>query len=90
MREKKPKIRVIVRPWTPRKIPYAISFQKVNGIIKEAQPKVKAILYVGWSRRNVEGKKVLQYLVATGSTSSEARKAFKLSEDFGENIWIVS
>ncbi len=90
MRERKQKIRVIVRPWNPRKIPYSISFQQVNEIIKEAQPKIKNILYVGWARRSVGDKKVLQYLVATGETSSKARKAFKMSIDFGENIWIVS
>lgn len=90
MRENKPKIRVIVRPWTPRKIPYSISFQRVNEVIKEARPKLKSHLYVGWSRRNVAGKKVLFYLVATGNTSSEVRKAFKISENFGENIWLVS
>lgn len=90
MRAQKPKIRVIVRPWTPRKTPYSIQIEKVNEIVKEAQPNIKAILYVGWARRNINGKRVLQYLVATGDTASEARKVFKTSEKFGEEIWVLS
>lgn len=90
MKERKQKIRVLVRPWAPRKIPYAISFQRVNTVIQEAHPHIQAILYVGWSRRVVDGKRVLQYLVATGNTSQEAKKVFKTSERFGEDIWIVT
>jgi hypothetical protein len=89
MRDKKPKIRVIVRPWTPRKIPYLISFLKVNEIIQEARPNIKSIIYVGWARRKIGDKRKLQYLVATGDTASETRNRFKYSNQFGENIWVV-
>jgi hypothetical protein len=89
MRKKKAKLRVIVRPWTPRKIPYAISIEHVNRIMQEAKPKIKAVIYVGWARRKMNEKRMLLYLAATGNTASEARKAFKTSENFGEDIWLI-
>jgi hypothetical protein len=87
--ERKKKTRIIVRPWTPRKIPYVVSKQRVNEVISEARPKIKAILYVGWVRRKVDNKRKILFLAATGATASEARTAFKKSEDFGENIWLI-
>lgn len=89
MRKQKKKFRVIVRPWTPRNIPYQISTELYNAILKEAYPKLKKVVYVGWARRVYDNKKQIIYLVATGETGIEARKAFKTSENFGEDIWVV-
>ncbi len=46
-------------------------------------------MYVGWARRVIEGKKQIVYLAATGDSGIEARKAFKTSENFGEDIWMI-
>lgn len=90
MLDKKPKIRIIVRPWTPRKIPEQIPTSRINEVLVGAYPKLKEILYVGWIRRKVKDKKQLFFLAATGTTSTIARKAFKESEDFGSDIWLIS
>lgn len=86
---KERKIRVIVRPWTPRKLPKQISIKRVDDVVEKAYPKMKKLLYVGWVRRNVNGKRRLLFLAATGDTPSEARTVFKQSENFGEDVWIV-
>lgn len=83
----KPKIRVIVRPWTPRIIPYAIPTAAVRDILKEAYPQLKKVLYVGWIKRKENNKSVLYYLAATGETAGEARKNFKKSVNYGIDIW---
>jgi hypothetical protein len=84
------KFRVIVRPWIPRKLPYQVATLQVKEVLKEAYPKLGLVVYVGWIRKIIKGQKKLLYLVATGNTSIEARKAFKLSEDLGKNVWIVN
>ena len=89
MRTKKKKFRIIVRPWVPRKVPYQIPMTRVKEILTEAYPNLKKVVYVGWARRIIDGKKQIIYLAATGETGLEARKNFKKSEEFGENIWIV-
>jgi hypothetical protein len=73
----------------PRKVPCAIPVEKVNEAVRHAKPKIKAVLYVGWARRKVNGKKALRYLAATGNTAGEARNNFKHSQEFGENIWLI-
>lgn len=89
MRESRPKIRVIVRPWVPRKIPYAISIEEVEQVIREAQKNIKAVIYVGWARRVIDGKKIILYVIATGNTASEARNNFKKSNKIGEEVWFI-
>ena len=86
---KKKKFRIIVRPWVPRKLPYQIPMVKVKDVLEEAYPNLKKVVYVGWSRRIINGKRELIYLAATGDTGLEARKAFKTSEQFGEDIWLI-
>ncbi|SRR6266403_1392528 len=89
MKTPKKKFRIIVRPWVPRKIPYQILTEQFNAILKEAYPKLKKVVYIGWAKRVYEGKKQIIYLVATGDTGIESRKIFKTSENFGEDIWVV-
>jgi hypothetical protein len=89
MRETKKKFRIIVRPWTPRKIPYQIPMTGIKEILTEAYPNLKKVVYVGWARRIFDKKKQIIYLAATGDTGLQARKAFKTSEEFGENIWVI-
>lgn len=86
----KRKIRVIVRPWTPRKIPQQIPAKRVDELIEKIYPKIKKLLYVGWVRRKIDGKRTLLFLAATGNTPSEARQAFKKSELWEEDIWIIN
>lgn len=83
----KKKIRVIVRPWTPRNIPYTIPAENAKKILEDAYPKIKKVLYIGWTKRMVNGKRMLKYLAATADSTIDARKIFKYSEEFGENIW---
>jgi hypothetical protein len=89
MRTQKKKFRIIVRPWTPRKIPYQIPMTRIKELMQEAYPKLKKVVYVGWVRRVVDGKKQIIYLAATGDSGIEARKVFKTSENFGEDIWLI-
>ena len=89
MQTKRKKFRILIRPWVPRKIPYQIPMDRVKEILKEAYPKLKKVVYVGWSRRIYDGKKQIVYLAATGDSGIEARKVFKTSENFGEDIWLI-
>lgn len=90
MRTKKRKFRIIIHPWVPRKIPYDIPMTRVKDILKDAYPKLKKVVYVGWARRVYDGKKQIVYLAATGDSGIEARKVFKISEKFGEDIWLIA
>ena len=83
----KTKIRIIVRPWNPRNIPFHIPADSVRMVLEQAYPSFKKILYAGWVRRKVNGKTALCYLVATADTTKEARNLFKTSEAYGENVW---
>ncbi|MBA3724287.1 MAG: hypothetical protein H0W89_05370 [Candidatus Levybacteria bacterium] len=89
MRTLNRKIRIIVRPWVPRKLPYQIPMARVKEVLQEAYPQLKTVVYVGWARRTMDNRKLLIYLAATGETGLEARKAFKKSEKFGEDIWVI-
>jgi hypothetical protein len=84
---KKRNIRVVVRPWTPRRVPYTISVDALEQVLIVAYPKLKEVLYVGWTKRRVAGKLTLMYIAATGDTTQEARQAFKKSEDYNESVW---
>lgn len=83
----KKNIRVVVRPWTPRKIPYRITTAQAEFILDTAYPNLKKVVYVGWTRRDVNGKKQLLYLASTADTLREARRVFKTGTDFGINLW---
>ncbi len=83
----KKKVRIIVRPWIPRRIPYLISANLVKKKIEFAYPKLKKVLYVGWVRRKVNGRSSLLYLAATADTTKDARFLLKKGELYGENIW---
>ena len=85
--KQKKKVRILVRPWVPRRIPYQIPMSSVREVLTSARPHMQEVLYVGWVKRVVDGKRVLMYLAATGETAKEARKRFKESNDFGVNIW---
>lgn len=89
-KKKPPKIRVIVRPWIPRKKMPLIPQEHIELTMKNILTKIKPVLYVGWSMRKIRGQRMLVYLMATGDSSKEARMNFKKSEDFGENIWDLS
>lgn len=83
----RPKTRIIIRPWTPRIIPYYISVDSVKQSLLVAYPKLKKVLYVGWAKRKVNGKAKFFYLAATGDTTRQAREVLKKSDAFGENVW---
>jgi len=86
----KKRIRVVVRPWVPRNIPYAIPTDSVRRVLAEAFPKLKKVLYVGWVKRRENGKVTLYYLAATADTTLEARNILKTSKAYGENVWNLS
>lgn len=67
-------------------IPLAV----VANTIKSNKDKLQQAIYAGWTRRIVDGKRTIVYLLATGGTTREARNNFKKSEAFGENIWRLS
>lgn len=83
----KKKVRVIVRPWIPRNIPFTIPAEQAKQVLEGAYPKLKKVVYIGWAKRYVNGRRVLRYVAATADTTIDARKVFKYSEDYGENIW---
>lgn len=83
----KTKTRIIVRPWTPRIVPYTIPAESVRQTLALAYPKFKKVLYIGWVKRRINGKPRLFYLAATADTTRKAREMFKKSEAFGENVW---
>lgn len=85
----KKNIRVVVKPAVPRIIPYQIPKETMELFLKENYSKFKSVLYLGWVRREFEGKKQLVFCAATGDTGLDARKAFKTSQKFGEDIWII-
>lgn len=80
-------VRIIVRPWVPRRIPYSIPAKAVEEKLTLAYPKLKRVLYIGWIRKKVNGKSGLFYLAATADTTKDARRVLKKSESFGEDIW---
>lgn len=86
-RNYKLQVRIIVRPWIPRNLPYSIPSDSVEQILQNVYPSLKKVLYVGWVKRRVDNKMKLFYLAATGDTTRQARENFKKSEAFGENIW---
>ncbi|HVZ58949.1 MAG TPA: hypothetical protein VG935_04330 [Patescibacteria group bacterium] len=82
-------VRVIVRPWVPRQIPYQVPKRNLEALLKETYPQLEKIVYVGWSKRKENGKRVLYFLLATGQTPSQARERFKTNTDYGNKTWII-
>lgn len=81
------KLRVIVRPWIPQKVPIEITKNDLQEFIQENVGKFKSVIYMGWIRRKVQGKRVMKFILATADKASEARNKFKKSEEFGEDVW---
>ena len=85
------RVRVIIRPWTPRKMPYAVTRELISTFIQTHYPDFEAVVYAGWSRKlNINGSRKISFYVATGKTSSEARKRFKESNAYGKEIWEIT
>lgn len=83
------KPRIVVKPFVPRKVPYQIPIQKIDEFIKKEHQKIKKVLFVGWARRKIDGKRKLLFLAATGETTTTARKNFKESYNFGDEVWVI-
>jgi len=81
-------VRVIIRQWMPRKA-QPIPIETVRAFIQTEYDKLQNVLYVGWSRKKVNGKLSVQLIAATGKSSLEARKNFKTSNAIGTNIWVL-
>lgn len=90
MSGEKRKYRIVIRPWIPRRKVHPIPMSVVEETINNNRDKLQKAIYAGWSRRIVDGKRTIVYLLATGITTREARDNFKKSEEFGENVWQLS
>lgn len=84
-----PKIKVVIRPWAPRRIPTDFQEELIYQTLDLIYPKLQTYVYAGWIRRTILNQRGLHFLIATGATLVEARKNFKSSERFGEVIWKV-
>lgn len=85
----KKRFRVVIRPWSPRRQPYIVTEADIEACISFAYPKLREVLYIGWAKRTIQGKRATLYLAATGATSAEARKIFKSSDAYGEDVWLI-
>ena len=81
-------VRVIIRQWMPRKA-QPIPIETIRTFIETEYDKLQNVLYVGWVRIQVDGKRSVQLIAATGQSSLEARKNFKTSNAIGTNIWVL-
>ena len=81
------KLRVIVRPWQPRNIPFAISQEHLKDFIQTHVLEFDEVLYLGWVRRLEDGKRVVKFLVATGPTRLVAKNRFKEGEITDGEVW---
>ncbi len=81
-------VRVIIRHWMPRKT-QPIPIDTVRTFIQTEYNKLQNVLYVGWARIQVNGKRSVQLIAATGKSSLEARKNFKTRNTIGTNVWIL-
>lgn len=84
------KLRVIVRPWQPRNVPYAVSQQKLKAFVQTHVQQFEEIVYLGWVRRTENSKRVAKFIVATGPTRQIAKQRFKESTTFGTEVWEIS
>jgi len=84
------KLRVIVRPWQPRNIPYPVSQIQLKTFIQTHVESFDEILYLGWVRRLEEGKRVVKFIVATGQTRLQAKQRFKEGTVSDTGVWEIS
>lgn len=87
---KRKKLRVIVRPWQPRNLPYPVSQRQLKTFIQTHVHLFDEILYLGWIRRMEDGKRVVKFIVATVETRLIAKKRFKESFEFGTEVWEIT
>ncbi len=87
---KRKRYRIIVRPWVPRKIPYEITEEVLEKKIEDMSKNLGNVIYLGWKRRSLDGKRSLQYILATGATAREARQNFKNLTSEYETFWVIS
>lgn len=83
------KLRVIVRPWQPRNLPYLVTKNQLKAFVQTHVQHFDQVLYLGWVRRKEQGKRVVKFIVATGPTRLAAKQRFKDSTRFGSEVWEV-
>ena len=84
------KLRVIVRPWQPRNLPYPVSQTRLKAFIQTHVTSFDEIVYLGWVRRLEEGKRVVKFLVATGPTRLIAKQRFKEGNITDGQLWEIT
>lgn len=81
------KLRVIVRPWQPKNLPFKLTQSQLKEFIEAHAEEFAAVLYLGWVRRSVNGTTTVRFIVATAENRSDAKQRFKESNRFGEEVW---
>lgn len=90
MDSRKRRIRVFVRRWTPRVLPYPVTEEEIRRFVRRHHEQFNAFVYAGWARRkNVQQVQRIGFFIATGSSRKEAKKKFRESNEFGKDIWEV-
>jgi hypothetical protein len=84
------KLRVIVRPWQPKNLPYAVTQTHLKTFIQTHVAVFDEILYLGWARRVVDGKRVIKFFVATGPTRLVAKQRFKEGAPAEGELWEIN
>jgi hypothetical protein len=84
------KLRVIVRPWQPRNLPYPVSQTRLKFFIQTHVTSFDEIVYLGWVRRLEEGKRVVKFLVATGPSRLVAKQRFKEGNITDGQLWEIT
>jgi len=83
------KRRIIIRPWMPRKLPFTLKRSQIESFIQKTSSQLDTVIYAGWIRKVSEGKRTIHFIVATGKTATEARKRFKTSSQYGQEVWEI-
>lgn len=85
----KTQLKVLLRPIVPPKTPYKITVNLIEHFMQMHAQKITGVLYGGWIRKSktVNGPKKLRFVFAVGTTSKEARERFKLSQEWGVEVW---
>jgi hypothetical protein len=83
------KLRVIVRPWQPRNVPYTISQTQLKAFVQIHSNEFAEVVYLGWARRVEEEKRVIKFLISTGSTRLDAKRKFKEGQVNNIDLWEV-
>jgi len=84
------KLRVIVRPWQPRNLPYPISQTRLKAFIQTHVSQFDEVVYLGWVRRLENDKRVVKFMVATGSTRLIAKQRFKEGTTSDTGVWEIT